>query len=370
MDTVDTSQQVSTPGNPKNPKNPLGLSPVPQVEGAEALILAEQSESPSVSPTRAAVRRFFRDRRAVFCGVLVLLMIVVSYIFPLFYQHMGPMVLGGASGQRLVGPEVYHNPTQIDPVRSDSLATLFPLGPKSIIHPLGADSNGHDIFAQLMAGINTSINIAMLVEIIDITLGVLLGTLAGWYGGWLGTALDRFTDIMFAFPGLLLIILMGATLGPSFDKAFHYGAYSRVFLLVFALGVLAWPLMMRYVRGQTLQLKEQQFIEAARTVGSSDARIMLRHIVPNVINIVIVAATLDILGTIVGEAGVSLIGVGIQAPATSLGLMISNATNTLYPGSKIWPEMFWPAFTLVVLVICFSFVGDGVSNAFNPRTKD
>src|SRR5262249_33038693 len=136
-----------------------------------------------------------------------------------------------------------------------------------------------------------------------------------------------------------------------------------------AIGLLAWPLMMRFVRGRTLELKEQQFVEAARTVGGTDRQIILRHIVPNLMNIVVVAATLDILSTIIGEAGISLLGAGLKPPATSLGLLISDGAGRIYHPTA-WTQLFWPCMVLVTLVICFSFVGDGVRDAFDPRTKD
>lgn len=327
----------------------------------------EAVEGVSVSPTRAAIRRFTRDRRAVICLGILLFVIIFSYVFPLIYQHLGPTITGGATGKQLVTPEQYHTPTWGELDQSDVPGTLFPLGPKSLQYPLGTDTVGHDIFADLMAGVNVSIEVAILVEIVDIGLGVLLGTLAAWYGGWLGAVLDRFTDIMFAFPGLLLILLIAATLGPQFDQVFHNGLIGRIFLLTFAIGLLAWPLMMRYVRGQSLLLKEQQYIEAARTVGTRDRTIIWRHLVPNLLNVVVVAATLDILTTIIGEAGISFLGAGIRPPYTSLGLMISNAAS----GLETYPtEMIWPCVVLVVLVLSFSFVGDGVRDAFDPRTKD
>jgi peptide/nickel transport system permease protein len=234
------------------------------------------------------------------------------------------------------------------------------------VHPLGADTNGRDILIRLMGGIKTSITIALAVEIFDVGLGLLLGTLAGFFGGWLETVLSRFTDIMFAFPGLLLIILIGATLGPPFDERFPGGA-GRVLLIILAVGVIAWPLMMRYVRGETLALKERQYVEAARTVGTSNSRIILRHIIPNLLNIVIIAATLNVLGTITLEAAISFLGVGLQEPSTSLGLMISDAEPSIY---TIQSELLIPAVTLVTLIVCLAFIGDGVRDAFDPRTKD
>jgi oligopeptide transport system permease protein len=320
----------------------------------------------SLSPTQAALRRFLRDRRAVFSLGLVLFMVLFSLIFPLFYVHLGPTINGTAATGPALRPEKYHSASYNDLNASDSPGTLFPLGPRSIVHPLGADTNGRDILMRLMGGIKTSISIALAVEIFDIGLGLLFGTLAGFFGGWLETALSRFTDIMFAFPGLLLIILIGATLGPPFEARFGRGT-GRVILIILALGILAWPLMMRYVRGETLALKERQYVEAARTVGTSNRSIILRHIIPNLMNIVVVAATLNVLGTITGEAAISFLGVGLQEPSTSLGLMIADAEPSLYVALS---GLLVPALTLVTLIICMAFIGDGVRDAFDPRTKD
>jgi oligopeptide transport system permease protein len=336
---------------------------------APPIVAPEVVERITISPLRAGVRRFARDRRAVFCLSVILLIVIGSYVFPLIYTHIGPTVTGGITGTQVFTPAQYHTPYATDLASSDLPGTLLPLGPNSLVHPLGTDAIGRDIFSRLMAGVNISIEVALMVEVFDIGLGMLLGALAGWYGGWLGMVLDRFTDIIFAFPGLLLLLLIGAALGPVFDRIFPGNAsvFGRMLMLSLGLGLLSWPLMMRYVRGRTLELRERQFIEAARVSGTSDVKILVRHIVPNLLDIVIVASTLNILSTIVGEAGITLLGAGLQPPASSLGLMIADATDkiTVYP-----TEMLWPVVVLVVLVVAFSFVGDGVNDAFNPRSKD
>jgi oligopeptide transport system permease protein len=319
-----------------------------------------------LSPTQAAIHRFLRDRRAVFCLSLILFIVLSSFIFPPIYLHLGPTIDGTPSTGPALGPEKYHTASYSDLNVSDSPPTLFPLGPRSLVHPLGADTNGRDILMRLMGGVQTSITIALAVEVFDIGLGLLLGTLAGFFGGVLDTVLSRFTDIMFAFPGLLLIILIGATLGPVFDQ--HLGAgRGRIILIICAIGLLVWPLMMRYVRGETLRLKEQQYIEAARTVGTSNARIIVQHIIPNLLSIVVIAATLNVLGTITLEAAISILGVGIQEPSTSLGLMISDALPSVYASMS---ELLIPGLMLVTLIICLAFIGDGIRDAFDPRTKD
>lgn len=357
MDTLETPEPTVYP--------PLTRS-TGSLEQIEVFQLEEEQGQTSVSPIRAAIRRFTRDRRAVFCLSVLVFLIVGSFVFPLIYQHIGPQIKDDLTG-KLIGPELYHQPTQVEISFADHAGDFLPLGPNSLRFPLGTDSDGRDLVARMMAGLNISIELAILVETLDILLGVTMGTLAGWYGGWLGTVLDRFTDIIFAFPGLLLIILIGASLGPLFDTIFHGAVFGRILLLTLALGLLAWPLMMRFVRGRTLELKEQQFVEAARTTGGSSRAIILRHIVPNLMNIVVVAATLDVLNTIIGEAGISLLGAGLKPPASSLGVMISDGVQHIHDN---WVELFWPCLLLVIIVVCFSFVGDGVRDAFDPRTKD
>jgi ABC-type dipeptide/oligopeptide/nickel transport system permease subunit len=368
MDTLDRPDPAITP------ERIVGTGSLEQVEifeleedeRSQLARQAQQDQKTSISPLRAALRRFLRDKRAVLCLGVLLFLIVGSFVFPPIYQHLGPQIHDSLTG-KLIGPEKYHQPQQVEIVFNDHPGEFFPLGANSLRYPLGTDYDGRDLLARIMAGLNISIELAILVEVFDILIGMTLGTLAGWYGGWLGLMIDRFTDIVFAFPGLLLVILIGASLGPIFDLLFHGAVFGRLLLLTLALGILAWPLMMRFVRGRTLELKEQQFIEAARTAGGTDRAIILRHIVPNLMNIVVVAATLDVLNTIIGEAGISLLGAGLQPPAASLGIMISDGIGRIY---QSWTELFWPCLVLVIIVICFSFVGDGVRDAFDPRTKD
>lgn len=355
LDTVSGIESYAATTEPAALGGPLSA----ELTQAQLDLRSEETvtEGQSLSPLQASLRRLGRDRRAMVFTAIVLFIIVASYVGPLIYTHIGPTIHGGPTGTDVFTPQQYHNYVQYDPSRPDS--------PSTPIHPLGTDAIGRDILARLMAGVNVSIEVALLVEILDVGLGVTVGTLAGYFGGWLATFLDRFTDIMFAFPGLLFAILAAATLGPAFQAKF--GLPGRLILVSLALGITIWAFMARLVRGQTLQLREQQFIEASRTVGSSNSRIIMSHIVPNLFNIVIVTAALDVVNTIVGEAVISLLGLGVQPPGSSLGLMISDAVNQI--AINPW-EVIWPTLVLIILVLCFSFMGDGIQDAFNPRTKD
>jgi peptide/nickel transport system permease protein len=352
---IDSPEGIAELGGPDH--SSIGLTQAELDRRAEDDTREATTEGQSLSPLAASMRRLGRDRRAMIFLALVLIFIVVSYVGPLVYTRIGPTIQGGPTGLEPLTPLQYHNYVSNDLSRPDALS--------SINHPLGTDALGRDILARLFAGVNISIEVALLVEVMDIGFGVTIGTLAGYYGGWLATFLDRFTDLMFAFPGLLFAILAAATLGPSFQN--KLGLPGRLILVSLALGISIWPFMARLVRGQTLQLREQQFIEAARTVGSSNGRIIMQHIVPNLFNIVIVAAALDVVNTIVSEAVISLLGLGVQPPGSSLGLMINDATAQI--ALNPW-EVVWPTLALSILVLAFSFLGDGVQDAFNPRTKD
>ncbi len=317
----------------------------------------------SRTPLQESLLRLWRDKRAMASAGIILFFVLLAIFGPLIYQH-----IGGTYQSTINGPTqaaAYHNPFHQELDHQDEFA--------SGMYWLGTDSVGRDLLARLMQGLLISISVAVLVEIVDVTLGITIGVLAGYFGGWIDQLLARFTDIMFAFPGLLFVILLTGIFGTLADTTLGNipiigpNGNARLLLVSLALAFTAWPLMARYVRGQTLQLKEQQFVEAARTSGASNAKIILRHIVPNLFSIVIIASTLNIANTIVGEAGISLLGLGVQSPGSSLGLMISDGTAQI--DTHPW-EVLLPSIVLAIIVLCFSFLGDGLRDAFDPRSKD
>ena len=319
-----------------------------------------------ISPLRESLLHSGRDKRTIVSIGIIVFFILLALIGPPIYQHIGGTYT--SDDGTTYGPQDYHNFYHQELGRRNEAP--------SDQHWLGTDRLGRDILARLMQGLLISLTVALLVEIVDMSLGILIGVLAGFYGGWIDQLLARFADLMFAFPGLLLVILISGIFGPAADSAFSHvpliGANGNIrLLLVFlALAFTTWPTMARLVRGQTLQLKEQQFIEAARTSGTKNSRIILRHIIPNLISLVVVVATLNISTTIVGEAGISLLGLGVQPPGSSIGLMISDATSNassiyLYP----W-EVLIPCTALALIVLAFSFLGDSLRDAFDPHSKE
>lgn len=366
MDTRDRNMEASSP-EVMSPDSTV-IPPDPEMTSGVAVLTpldvqASKKQEKLSTPFQDSLRRLRRDKRAMVSLGIIVFFVLLAIVGPLIYRYVGGPYQSDLNG--VVGPDQYHSFSHEEVDRQDEL----PSGQ----YWLGTDGLGRDILARVMQGVLVSISVAVLVEIVDIVLGILVGVLAGYYGGWIDQLLARFTDIMFAFPGLLFLILISGILGGWADRNLSKilvvgpNGNSRLLLVSLALAFTIWPLMARYVRGQTLQLKEQQFIEAARTTGTSDTRIILRHIVPNLFSIVVIASTLNISNTIIAEAGISFLGLGVQPPGSSIGLMISDAAG--YVTTHPW-EPLVPCIILAVIVLAFSFLGDGVRDAFDPRTKD
>jgi oligopeptide transport system permease protein len=395
MDTRDKNQEIAA-GSFMTPDSGMSQAPIDMdlsvltdsdlstTLGENELQELKEPLKKPLTPFQESMRRLVRDKRAMASVGIIIFFVLLALFGPFIYQHIGGIYNSPISGP--IGPNVYHTFYHQELSRQDELpswvyffysdfgkADMQARQLPSFQYWLGTDQLGRDILARLMQGILISIAVALLVEVVDVGAGITVGVLAGFNGGAIDQVLARFTDIIFAFPGLLFIILVSGIWGEWADTALSnipiIGANGNARLLVvsIALAFVAWPLMARYVRGQTLQLKEQQFIEAARTAGTSDFRIMMRHIVPNLFSIVIVASTLNIVGTIIGEAGISLLGLGVQPPGSSIGLMISQAE----PNVAIHPwEILVPTIVLTIFVLAFSFLGDGLRDAFDPRSKD
>ncbi|MGH2347157.1 MAG: ABC transporter permease [Chloroflexota bacterium] len=258
----------------------------------------------------------------------------------------------------IVGPMVYN--------QSATEADIFSINPDSwpsSAHLLGTDKDGIDILARLMTGLRVSLGVALFVELLNVVIGVPIGLAAGYFGGPIDFALSRIADALFAFPGLLLAILVAGVFGQGIGDA--WGGLGRLALVTASLALVSWPLMARYVRAEVLSLRERDYVEAARAIGASTPRILLAHIAPNVVGLVLTASTLDMASQVVNEATLSLLGLGVQPPHASIGLMISNAIGVL---NLNWTESFFPGLALTLMVLCFSFVGDGLRDAMDPRT--
>lgn len=240
-----------------------------------------------------------------------------------------------------------------DPIAQHDIARTGYL-PPSGDYWLGTDRFGRDVLSRILYGARISLAIAFVATAISITLGTLIGAVAGYFGGKIDAALMRFTDMVLAFPRLVLLIMIVALFSPS------------IAVIVGVLGLTQWPSTTRIVRGDVLSLREREFIHAARALGFSRARIVLRHLIPNVLAPVIVAATLGIGNTIVLEAGLSFLGLGVPAPTPTWGNMVAEGRDNLLGA---WWVATFPGLTIVFVVLAFNLVGDGLRDALDPRLR-
>lgn len=238
-----------------------------------------------------------------------------------------------------------------------------PLAPfQDMSHPLGTDQLGRDLMSRLLDGAQVSLTVALVVQLVVLFIGVPIGAIAGWVGGRVDTYLMRVTDIFYAFPDLLFIILMSV----AFRETAFGRALNGVLLVFVAIGLTSWVTVARLVRGQLLSLKETEFVEAARAIGVTDRNIVTKHLLPNAIGPVIVAVTLGIPTAILAEATLAYLGIGVQPPRASWGTLINDGVNQI----RVYPWLvLMPGILIAGSLMSFTFLGDGLRDALDPKLK-
>ena len=260
---------------------------------------------------------------------------------------VGAFIVAVAVLAALIGPIVA-------PFDSASQDLALRLDGPSMQHWFGLDELGRDILSRVLAGARISFLVGLTVVSVSSVIGTLLGTVAGYFGGVVDDVIGRLIDVLLAFPGLLLAIALVAVLGPSLGN------------VLFALTVIGWVGYARLVRGQVLRAREFEYVQAARALGAPTARILWRHVVPTAMPAVVVQATLGMAGAIIGEAALSFLGLGVQPPTPSWGTMLNGGRAHLLDAPHL---TIFPGLAIAVLVLGFNFLGDGLRDATDPKTK-
>jgi len=224
----------------------------------------------------------------------------------------------------------------------------------SLQHPLGTDILGRDQLSRILYGASISLTIGIVVQFLILGIGGSIGMAAGYFGGWIDNLLMRFTDIMYAFPDLLLVLVFVAAFGPSFWSIF------------IALGLVYWVGLARLVRGQVLSIKEKEYVEAAIMTGTSPLKLIVKHLVPNSLGPVIVTLTFGIPAAIFTEAALSFLGIGIRPPEPSWGVMIEDGYAGIFADPR---QVIFPGIAVALTMLSFTFVGDGLRDALDPRMR-
>jgi peptide/nickel transport system permease protein len=282
--------------------------------------------APHEGALRLAIGVFVENKLALASAVMIVLIVLFCF----------------------VGPVVY----QTDQVHTDiAHATLPPSG----AHPLGTDDVGYDVLGRLMVGGQTSLEVALGAAGVAVFVGVLWGAIAGFLGGLVDAVMMRIVDAILSIPALFLLLFVASVTTPS------------VGTLIFVVGLIAWLVPARLVRGETLSLRRREYVEAVTVMGGGSIRIVLRHIIPNAIGTVLVNATFQVADAILLVAALSFLGLGIPPPAANWGGMLSNGLNYTYSG--YWWLVYPAGVAIVLTVVCFNFIGDALRDAFEVRLR-
>ncbi|MBK1664430.1 peptide ABC transporter permease [Rhodospirillum rubrum] len=298
-----------------------------RARAANALLPADPSLPPPRSLWKNARRRFYGNRAAMTSLVILIAILALAVVGPLLSPHPYD--------------EIYWEAIQMPPDFANGFW-------------FGTDGNGRDLFVRTLYGARVSLAVGVIATTVSLVIGVVYGAIAGYFGGRVDMLMMRFVDVLYSLPFMFFVIMLMVVFGRN------------IFLIFVALGAVEWLTMARIVRGQTMAVTRKEFIEAAHAIGVSDATIIRRHVIPNILGPVIVYATLTVPQVVLTESFLSFLGLGVQEPLTSWGVLISEGARVL----EISPWMLlFPAFFLALTLLCFNFIGDGLRDALDPKDR-
>jgi len=309
-----------------------------------------------LSPTQLVLKRFFRNKLAGIGLVIILLMILFCFAGPLLstYSEYEIFYLNKETGEELL---------MSDSRISDKGITVNIKAPISSSHLLGTDADGRDMLTRLMYGGRVSLTVGLVVVLVELIVGVTLGGIAGYYGKKIDMIIMRLVEIFYSIPFIPIMLIISAIM-----VGYGISPKYKIYIIMFVMGVLFWASVARMVRGQILSLREMEFMQATEATGIRTSRKIFKHLVPNVMPIIIIIATMDLGGIILMESTMSYLGVGISFPYASWGNMVTAVNNTII--LKNFPNIWLPPGICILLtVLAFNFIGDGLRDAYDPKMK-
>ncbi len=329
---------------------PLEVEPGASASQPEAVLEGVSGNIEGRSLGQIAWMRLKRDKIAIIGACVVILLMLVAIFAPLICKLVGQE------------PNLYHQ--DLIDTEGGTLAPLGKFGGISWDHLMGVEpEKGRDIFARVVYGARVSLLIAFLATLLSVAIGTTMGIIAGFFGGWVDAVISRLMDVFLAFPLLVFALALGGVIP---DEAFGLrGNGLRIALLVFLVGFFNWPYVGRIIRGQTMSLREREFVDAARSLGAKRPYILFTELLPNLIGPILVYSTLIIPTNILFEAALSFLGVGVNPPLASWGGMLSDAVAYY----TLPHFMFWPGMAIFVTVLSFNLFGDGLRDALDPRAR-
>jgi peptide/nickel transport system permease protein len=329
---------------------PLEVEPGGSAAASEAVLAGSGPAIEGLSLGQIAWRRLKRDKVALGAAAFIVFLVLVAVFAPVIVKYLGDP------------PNQFHQ--DLIDTAGGTMAPKGRFGGMSWDHLMGLEPlNGRDIFSRVVYGARISLLIAIFATLVSVVIGTTLGIVAGFFGGWVDAFLSRLMDIFLAFPLLVFAIALAGVVP---DSAFGLKGNSlRIVLLVFIIGFFNWPYIGRIIRGQTLSLREREFVDAARSLGARRPYILFSEVLPNLVAPILVYSTLLIPTNILFEAALSFLGVGVRAPTASWGGMISDAVNYY----TIPHFMLWPGLAIFATVLAFNLFGDGLRDALDPRAR-